>query len=83
MGSDLSLKERFSEILTKDTVMENVQLFKGPETPFPDECTSYSAAVICFIAYFWGSAPASAEDLNDTYSENFVSVGHSAGKEEM
>lgn len=73
---ELSLKERFSEVLTKDIVVENVQLFKRAETPFLNECTKYSVAVICSLAYFLGSTPASVEELADTYSENFVSVGH-------
>lgn len=36
LGSDLSLKERFFEVLMKDIVMENVQLLKGAETPFSE-----------------------------------------------
>lgn len=71
-SSGLSLKEIFFEVLMKDIVMENMQLFKGAETRFYEW--------VCFVACFLGSPPVSVEELDDTCFENFVSVGHCWGK---
>lgn len=60
MSFDLFLEGKFFEVLARNIVMQNVQLFKRTETIFLNECTNYLAAVICSLVHFWGRTSDSA-----------------------